>query len=66
MLVSLPMLVRGHAINLKVTSDIVSIVVPNLYKLELGTPRKIERTDAKSFFDCKLRKLFVYLPIEKP
>ena len=33
LVVSLPLLVRGHAVSVRVLDDIVSIRVPNLYKL---------------------------------
>lgn len=33
LVISLPLLVRGHAVSVKVLEDIVSIRVPNLYKL---------------------------------
>eukprot|EP00351_Strombidinopsis_sp_SopsisLIS2011_P002475 CAMPEP_0116873784 /NCGR_PEP_ID=MMETSP0463-20121206/5077_1 /TAXON_ID=181622 /ORGANISM="Strombidinopsis sp, Strain SopsisLIS2011" /LENGTH=73 /DNA_ID=CAMNT_0004516437 /DNA_START=1084 /DNA_END=1305 /DNA_ORIENTATION=+ len=42
--------------------DIISLRVPNLYKLELGLPVKVDRTKACSFFDCKIRKLIIVLP----
>jgi len=57
------MLVRGHAILIELfQEDIMSLRVPNLYKLELGLPIKVDRANAKSFFDCKIRKLIIVLP----
>lgn len=60
--VRLPMLVRGHAILTRVFQDIMSMRVPNLYKLQLGLPISVDESACKSYFDCKVRKLFVYLP----
>lgn len=39
----------------------MAVRVPFLYKLELGLPINIDNLSAKSYFDCKLRKLFVIL-----
>jgi hypothetical protein len=57
--ISLPMLVRGHAISTKILEDIISIRVPNLYKLTLGLPCSVLENTTSSFFDCKIRKLIV-------
>ena len=38
--------------------------VPNLYKLTLSLPGNIRENSTTSFFDCKLRKLFVIAPIQ--
>lgn len=65
--VSLPVIMRGHAIQLKVAPEIVHIRVPNLYTLPLGLPVAMvvpEKTQA--FFDCKLRKLIVVLTVKRP
>lgn len=41
LVVSLPLLVKSHAIQLKATDEILSLRVPSLYKLELGLPCNI-------------------------
>ena len=64
MVVDLPMLVRGHAINSRVLEDIITLRVVNLYQLNLGLPKAVEESECKSFFDCKLRKLVTVLPIK--
>lgn len=64
--VSLPLLVRGHAVSVKVLEDIVSIRVPTLYKLQLGLPKQVEADAANAFFDCKARKLFLVMPVVEP
>ena len=64
--VSLPLLVRGHAVTVKALEDIVSLRVPNLYKLQLGLPKHIEADSASAFFDCKIRKLFIVMPVAEP
>ena len=66
LVVTLPLLVRGHAVTVKALEDIVSLRVPNLYKLQLGLPRKIEADSASAFFDCKVRKLFLVVPVAEP
>lgn len=63
LMVSLPMLMRGHAIQTRILEDIVALRVPNLYKLTLSLPGNIRENSTTSFFDCKLRKLFVIAPI---
>lgn len=55
---------RGHAINLRVSNEHLSLRVPNLYALRLGTPCPIAN-DHFSFFDCKLRKLIIVLNVKK-
>ena len=64
-IVSLPVLVRSHAINMRVSDDILSLRVPNIYKLELGLPTTVQQRSVSAFFDCKLRKLYIYLPVLK-
>ena len=59
------MLVRGHAIVTKVLEDIISIRVPNLYKLTLGLPCSILEHSTTSYFDCKIRKLIVAMPVRR-
>jgi hypothetical protein len=65
MCISMPMLVRGHAIQTKVLEDIISIRVPNLYRLSLGLPCSILEHSTSSFFDCKIRKLIVAMPVRR-
>jgi len=57
--VSLPILKHAQALQLKVSQDILAFRVPNLYKLELGLPISIDPALTRSYFDCKLRKLFI-------
>lgn len=59
------MLVRGHAIVTKILEDIISIRVPNLYKLTLGLPCSILEHSTTSYFDCKIRKLIVAMPVRR-
>jgi hypothetical protein len=54
---------RGHAIQVKVSEDLLIIRVPTLYKLSLGLPSSV--VGGQAFFDCKLRKLFVVLPVKR-
>ncbi len=63
--VSLPVIMRGHAIQLKVSSELLSLRVPNLYNLALGLPSTVDRDDTFAFFDCKLRKLFIVLTVHR-
>ena len=42
--VSLPVIMRGHSIQLKVANDLLSVRVPNLYALRLGLPRTVDTT----------------------
>jgi len=46
--------------------DILSLRVPNIYKLQLSLPVAIEHEDCLSFFDCKLRRMFIVAPIQEP
>jgi len=60
--VTLPMLARGHAIQCHVLSDqFVQVQVPNLYNLLLGLPFLVNTETVKTFFDCKIRRLFIHL-----
>lgn len=63
--VNLPMLVRGHAIQTKVLDDILSLRVPNLYKLAVGLPCSILENSTASYFDCKIRKLIIAMPVRR-
>ena len=60
------MLVRGHAVMLQVLDDVLTLRVPNLYKLQLSLPSPIEHNSTQSFFDCKIRKLIIVAPVAKP
>jgi len=60
------MLVRGHAVMLRALDDVLTIRVPNLYKLQLSLPNAIEHNSTYSFFDCKIRKLILVAPVAKP
>lgn len=59
------MLMKSHGIHLRIGKDLVTIRIPTLYKLELGLPTAISLEKHSAYFDCKLRKLFVTLKIEK-
>lgn len=65
MQVSLPMLVRGHSIQTRILDDILSIRVPNLYRLTLGLPCSVLENSSSTYFDCKIRKLIIVLPIRR-
>lgn len=65
LVVSFPLLVRGHAIQTKVYDDIITMRVPNLYRLTLGLPCSVFENSTHSYFDCKIRKLFVTLPVRR-
>jgi hypothetical protein len=65
LVIDLPMLVRGHSISTRVLDDIISMRVTSLYKFYLGLPRSVIEKDCKSFFDCKLRKLIVTIPVKQ-
>ena len=36
-----------------------------MYKLELGLPADIEHESARCFFDCKIRKCIVVIPLKE-
>ena len=58
--VKLPLLSRGHAIQVHTLSkEFVQVSVTNLYHLALALPFKVE--GAVSFFDCKIRRLFIHV-----
>ena len=59
------MLVRGHAIKTRILDDIISVKVPNLYKLTLGLPASVLEHSTTSFFDCKVRRLFIIAPTRR-
>ena len=66
LVVNLPLLVRGHSVQMRAYLDILQLRVPQLYKLQLSLPKEIEHEDAISFFDCKVRRLFVVAPVAQP
>ena len=51
---------------MRILDDIFSLRVPNIYKLQLSLPTPVEHEDCLSFFDCKLRRMFVVAPIQEP
>jgi len=60
LVVSLPMLARGHAIQChNLRGQFIQIQVPTLYYLGLGLP--IETNNVVSYYDCKIRRLFVHM-----
>lgn len=62
MVVHLPLLTRGHAIQCHLLSDTyLQVQVPNLYYVALGLPIKAETQEVSSYFDCKIRRLFVHI-----
>lgn len=66
LVVSLPLLVRGNGVHMRVLDDIFSLRVHNLYKLQLSLPTAVSHEDCLSFFDCKLRRMFIVAPIQEP
>ena len=65
LVISFPLLVRGHAIQTRVHDDIITVRVPNLYKLTLGLPCSILENLTHSYFDCKIRKLIITMPVRR-
>lgn len=65
MQVSFPLLVRGHSIQTRVLEDILSIRVPNLYRVTLGLPCSVLENSTMSYFDCKMRKLILVMPVRR-
>lgn len=66
LVISMPLLVRGHSIVSRVYEDIISVRVPHIYRVQLGLPSAIQENSCKSYFDCKLRKLFITMPVRMP
>ena len=64
-MISFPLLVRGHAIHTRVYDDIITLRVPNLYKLSVGLPCSVLENSTHSYFDCKIRKLIVTMPVRR-
>lgn len=65
LIVTLPLLVRGHSVNLRVLDDVLTLKVPNMYKLQLGLPKVVVQDDTVSFFDTKIRKLIIIAPVKE-
>ena len=63
LLVDLPVLTRAHSLDIRVSAEFVSIYLFQIYKLQMGLPALVNSAQVSSFFDCKLRKLFLYLPV---
>ena len=60
--VTLPMLARGHAIQCHVLQDeFIQVQVPNIYNLLLGLPLLVDSDSVSTFFDCKIRRLFIHM-----
>lgn len=61
LVVQLPLLARGHAIQCHVLGgEHIMIQVPNMYNLKLGLPFRVEANEVTTYFDCKIRRLFVH------
>lgn len=61
LVVSLPLLTRGHAVQCHVLNDEhIQVRVPNIYNLLLGLPIMVDQDSIQSFFDCKVRRLFIH------
>ena len=65
LVVSLPLLVRGHAVQTKLYDDIITLRVPNLYRLTLGLPCSVLENSSHSYFDCKVRKLIITMSVRR-
>jgi hypothetical protein len=48
-----------------VYDDIITMRVPNLYRLTLGLPCSVFENSTHSYFDCKIRKLFITMPVRR-
>ena len=66
LVVTLPLMVRGTNVQMRILDDIFLLRVPNLYKLQLSLPIAVSHTDCISFYDCKLRRMIVVAPISEP
>ncbi|CDW72984.1 protein kinase domain protein [Stylonychia lemnae] len=62
--ISLPILKHAKVLQVRVSNEVVAIRVPHLYKLELGLPIQVDNQSARSYFEGKLRKLFVILSLK--
>lgn len=61
MVVSFPLLTRGHAIQCHaLDEEYLQIQVPNLYYLSTALPVRVDTSTVKVYFDCKLRRLFIH------
>ena len=64
LVVKLPLLARGHAIQCNVLADEhIMIQVPNMYNLMLGLPFRIDSENMTTFYDVKIRRLFVHAKV---
>jgi hypothetical protein len=63
--VSLPVIMRGHAIQLKVSPELFFVRVPNLYNLALGLPVECSTDSVTAYFECTLRKLIVVVKVKR-
>lgn len=63
LVVTLPLLTRGHAIQCHVLdNEYLQVQVPNLYHCHMALPLKTDSSEVKTHFDCKIRRLFVHIP----
>lgn len=61
MVVSFPLLTRGHAIQCHaLDEEYLQIQVPNLYYLSTALPVRVDTSTLKVYFDCKIRRLFIH------
>jgi len=64
LVVKLPLLARGHAVQCHILEDEHLMVhVPNMYNLMLGLPFRVESENIVSFYDTKIRRLFVHAKV---
>lgn len=66
--ISLPIIMRAHAIQLKISQDLLHVRVPNLYNLALGLPLACHNSEssATAYFEFTLRKLIVVIRVKRP
>lgn len=66
--ISLPIIMRAHAIQLKISQDLLHVRVPNLYNLALGLPMACHNSEssATAYFEFTLRKLIVVIIVKRP
>ena len=65
LVVTLPLMVRGNSVQVRILDDIIMLRVPNLYKLQLSFPVAVDHEACLSYFDCKLRKIFIVAPVQE-
>ena len=62
MVVTFPLLTRGHSIQTHVLSNqYIQVQVPALYYLALGLPIEVDSKKVSCYFDCKIRRLFIHM-----